>query len=246
MVWKFNKGEVNMSNKKFDHELFGELTVITVNGEPMFFGNECTKILGYKNSSDAISKHVDSDEKGVAKRDTLGGAQEQVVINESGLYSLILRSKLPAAKTFKKWITSDVLPTLRKTGGFVSDVDQIIETFYKNEQPHIKEVIRAGLNFQKNNQHKINFADDVSEVVNLKPMNEVAKAFGIGRNIMFAELRKMGILDNNNAPYQRYIGSGYFKVKQVTKNKQLYNTTMITGKGEIYLHKKLKELGVLL
>lgn len=232
--------------KKFDHVLFGQLEVIIIEGEPMFFGNECASLLGYKNTRDAIVKHVDDDEKGVAKRDTLGGEQNQVVINESGLYSLILRSKLPTAKVFKKWVTSEVLPTLRKTGGYVSDVDQIIETFYKNEQPHIKEVIRAGLNFQKNNQHKIDFADDVSDVVNLRTMNDVAKAFNVGRNKMFAKMRDLGILDIKNAPYQTYIDRGYFKVNQVTKHGLLHNVTMVTGKGEVWLHKKLKDESFLL
>ena len=232
----------NENVKQFDHEVFGKLEVVFIEQEPMFFGKECAGILGYKNTRDALNKHVDEDEKAVAKRDTLGGVQNQTVISESGLYSLILRSKLDKAKEFKRWVTKEVLPTIRKTGGFVDDVDQIIETFYKNEAPHIKEVIRSGLKFQKENQHKVDFADDVYEVKDLKTMNEVAKALGCGRNKMYEKLRDMKILMDNNNPYQQYITQRYFQVKQTTKYGKLFNVTMVTGKGEIWLHKKLKEV----
>ena len=85
----------------------------------MFVGKDVAKALGYSNVRDALSKHVDSEDKGVAKRDTLGGAQKITLINESGLYSLILSSKLPQAKAFKRWVTSEVLPQIRMTGGYL-------------------------------------------------------------------------------------------------------------------------------
>ena len=89
----------------------------------MFVGKDVATALGYSNIRDALSKHVDSEDKGVAKCDTLGGAQKVTLINESGLYSLILSSKLPQAKAFKRWVTAEVLPQIRKTGGYIPTRD---------------------------------------------------------------------------------------------------------------------------
>ena len=97
---------------------FGKIQVIERNGEPWFVGKEIATVLGYKNANDALIKHVDDEDKGVAKRDTLGGKQNIVIINESGLYSLVLSSKLEKAKAFKRWVTSEVLPAIRKTGSY--------------------------------------------------------------------------------------------------------------------------------
>lgn len=103
----------------FTNDVFGNIRGLEINGEPWLVGRDVAKVLGYKNISDALKKHVDEEDKGVAKCDTLGGAQEMTVINESGFYSLLLRSKLPEAKKFKRWVTSDVLPQIRKTGGYI-------------------------------------------------------------------------------------------------------------------------------
>ncbi len=105
----------------FSNAEFGSVRSLMVNGEPYFVGRDVAKILGYANPNDALAKHVDEEDKGVAKCDTLGGIQELTVINESGLYSLILSSKLPSAKRFKRWVTSEVLPAIRKHGVFVMD-----------------------------------------------------------------------------------------------------------------------------
>ena len=238
--------------KKFDHELFGQLSVIMYEDKPHFLANEVSNILGYKQSQEGrkFCKSLIKLSLGDLHKLNMGNLatnpQGIIICPEGDIYRMIMRSSLPNAEQFQDWVMEEVLPSLRKTGGFVSDVDQIIETFYKNEAPHIKEVIRAGLNFQKNNQHKIDFADDVADVVNLRSMNEVAKAFGVGRNKMFAKMRDLGILDIKNAPYQTYIDRGYFKVNQVTKHGFLHNVTMVTGKGEVWLHKKLKDESFLL
>lgn len=95
-----------------------QVRTIEKNGEPWFVGKDVAEILGYTNPRKAIIDHVDDEDKGVTKCDTLGGAQELTIINESGLYSLILSSKLPTAKEFKHWVTSEVLPSIRKTGEY--------------------------------------------------------------------------------------------------------------------------------
>ena len=101
---------------------FGEIKTMDINGEPWFVGADVAKALVYSNARDAIFKHVDDEDKDVAKCDTLGGTQKLTVINESGLYSLVLCSKLPTAKRFKHWVTSEVLPAIRKTGGYLADM----------------------------------------------------------------------------------------------------------------------------
>ena len=107
--------------KIFENEEFGQIRTALRDGEVWFVGKDVAEALGYANARDAINKHVDSEDKGVAKCDTLGGAQELTVINESGLYSLILGSKLESAKRFKRWVTSEVLPAIRKTGSYEMD-----------------------------------------------------------------------------------------------------------------------------
>lgn len=100
----------------FEHEQFGQFRYIKRDEELWFVANDVCRVLGYANPRDALAKHVDDDEKGVAKCDTLGGVQTLAIINESGLYSLIFGSTLPAAKKFKRWVTHEVLPSIRKYG----------------------------------------------------------------------------------------------------------------------------------
>ena len=104
--------------KIFENEEFGQVRTVMRDGEVWFIARDVAEALGYANASDAISKHVDREDKGIAKCDTLGGTQELTVLNESGLYSLILSSKLGSAKRFKRWVTSEVLPAIRKTGSY--------------------------------------------------------------------------------------------------------------------------------
>lgn len=102
----------------FSNSEFGNIRTVTIDGVPWFVGKDIADALGYGNSRDALAKRVDAEDKGVANYDTLGGTQRMVVINESGMYSLILSSKLPSAKKFKHWVTSEVLPAIRKTGHY--------------------------------------------------------------------------------------------------------------------------------
>lgn len=106
----------------FRNNEFGQIRTLTIDNEPWFVGKDVADALGYSNTRDALSKHVDDEDKGVANCDTLGGTQEMVIINESGLYSLIMSSKLPSAKKFKRWVTSEVLPSIRKTGSYSVNV----------------------------------------------------------------------------------------------------------------------------
>ena len=98
-----------------------EIRTIEKDGEPWFVGKDVATILGYSNPRKALTDHVDAEDKGVTKCDTLGGIQDLTIINESGLYSLVLSSKLPNAKKFKRWVTNEVLPSIRKHGAYMTE-----------------------------------------------------------------------------------------------------------------------------
>lgn len=112
------RGEKVNELQIFNNEEFGKIRTVTINNEPWFVSKDVATALGYSNSRDAISKHVFDDDKGVAKCDTPSGRQEMSVINESGLYALIFGSKLDSAKRFKHWVTSEVLPSIRRSGSY--------------------------------------------------------------------------------------------------------------------------------
>ena len=105
----------------FKDERFGEVRTMVINGEPWFVGKDVAEVLGYSQTAKAIREHVDEDDKGVSVLDTPGGKQSTIIINESGLYSLILSSKLPQAKEFKRWVTNEVLPSIHRNGAYLTD-----------------------------------------------------------------------------------------------------------------------------
>lgn len=116
--WESSKTYIQI----FNNVQFGQVRVITKDGEPWFVGKDIAEVLGYSNSRDALITHVDEEDRNtVAISDGKRGNPNQTIINESGLYSLILGSKLPSAKKFKKWVTSDVLPSIRKHGMYATD-----------------------------------------------------------------------------------------------------------------------------
>ena len=108
----------------FENKKFGEIRTLMIDGQPYFVGKDVAEILGYAEPRSAVSKKVDDEDRGVAKMETPSGVQEMTIINESGLYSLILSSKLETAKKFKRWVTSEVLPSIRQTGNYISEVNQ--------------------------------------------------------------------------------------------------------------------------
>lgn len=129
----------------FENQEFGKVRVIIKEGEPWFVAKDVCDCLGITNSRDALSR-LDNDEKGVALTDTLGGKQEMRIVNEAGLYALVLSSKKPEAKKFKRWITHEILPTIRKTGGYVSNEDMFIETYLPFADDNIKQLFKQTLN----------------------------------------------------------------------------------------------------
>ncbi len=137
-----------MSNEiqVFTNEEFGEVRTLVVDNEPWFVGKDIAVVLGYAKPRNAIATHVDNeDKKGARIQGTLGGTQNMTVINESGLYSLILSSKLSNAKKFKHWVTSEVLPTIRKTGGYVNNEVLFVENYFPEANDETKEFMVSTL-----------------------------------------------------------------------------------------------------
>ena len=239
----------------FENEEFGKVRTVCINGEPWLVGKDVAEILGYSETAKAIRTHVDAEDKGVSILDTPGGKQPFNVINESGFYSLVLSSKMPKAKKFKRWVTSEVLPTIRKTGGYVDDPDKFADYYlpfadeatkqmFKIQHEYIRQ-LHSRINTDK---PKVDFANQVADTTNVIDMGEMAKlandrGIRIGRNRLFSWLRVMGILMMNNIPYQEYMDRGYFKLKEslyytdgVYKTRQ---TTYVTGKGQRYIIDRL-------
>ena len=244
----------------FNNPEFGSVRTVCIDGVPWLVGKDVAEILGYSNPRKALIDHVDADDKGVTKCDTLGGAQNLTVINESGFYSLVLSSKMPNAKKFKHWVTAEVLPTIRKTGGYVANEDVFVETYLPFADEPIKQLFRIQcrvinqLNERiRKDEPKVKFADHVSDSTNLIDVNKMAKlcadhGIRIGRNRLFAWLRSRGILMGGNIPYQEYIENGYFRVKEsvyeTNGQTRTYQQTFVTGKGQQYILSRLmKEYG---
>ena len=241
----------NYVTKEF---IFNDQQVRTVvrDGEPWFVGKDVADILGYKNQRDALAKHVDDEDKNsVAIRDGIQGNPNKVVINESGLYSLIVASKLPTAKVFKRWVTSEVLPTIRKHGAYMdtdiiekslADPDFLIQlatTLKEEKQRRMEAEAKIAAD-----EHKVDFYNAVgstSATLTIKRFAKlVTEKLGIqtGRNRMFQWLRKNGFLQANNMPYQRYINNGWFKTYEVVKAGHAFTVPSITGKGQQKLFEK--------
>ena len=239
----------------FNNPEFGSVRTVCIDGEPWLVGKDVAEILCYSNPRKALIDHVDADDKGVTKCDTLGGAQNLTVINESGFYSLVLSSKMPNAKKFKHWVTAEVLPTIRKTGGYVANEDVFVETYLPFADEPIKQLFKIQcrvinqLNERiRKDEPKVKFADHVGDSTNVIDVNRMAKlcadhGIRIGRNRLFAWLRSRGILMGGNIPYQEYIENGYFRVKEsvyeTNGQTRTYQQTFVTGKGQQYILSRL-------
>lgn len=201
----------------FKNEEFGEIRTVTINGEPWFIGKDVAMALGYAEPRSAISKKVDAEDKGVAEMETPSGKQKMTTVNESGLYSLIMSSKLESAKRFKHWVTSEVLPSIRKHGTYMTneviertltDPDYLIQlaTALKEERK-ARKLAEEKIERQK---PLVDFANQVSDTTDLIDMKTMAKLLkdnniNIGRNRLFEFLRIKKILMKDNQPYQHML-----------------------------------------
>lgn len=237
--------------QQFTSAQFGDIRALSIDGEPWFVGKDIAERLGYTNPRKALADHVDAEDKGVTKCYTLGGAQDMTVINESGLYSLVLSSKLPSAKAFKRWVTHEVIPTIRKTGGYVNDTSAFVNAYFPELNETQKSVIGAMLDESrrmgqqlKEQAPKVLFADAVSASSTSILIGELAKLIKqngveIGQNRLFKWLRENGFLTRDNMPTQYAMERGLFVVTERTINNpdgsvRITRTTKVTGKGQTY------------
>lgn len=243
----------------FRNPAFGSVRAVSIDNEPYFVGKDVAEILGYSNPRKAMIDHVDAEDKGVTKCDTLGGTQEMTIINESGLYSLILSSKLPKAKEFKRWVTSEVLPTIRKTGGYVNNTAQFVDSYFGQlnlEQKHALTLMfdesKRMSEQLKEQAPKVLFANAVETAHTSILIGDLAKIIkqngvDIGQKRLFEWMRQNGYLikggSSKNMPTQRSMDQELFEVKETTINNpdgsvRVTKTTKVTGKGQTYFINK--------
>ncbi|RGF90484.1 phage repressor protein/antirepressor Ant [Ruminococcus sp. AM54-1NS] len=252
--------------KTFTNKEFGTVRTIVKDGEPWFVGKDVAEILGYTKARNAIARHVDDDDKKDAPfQGVLGGKQTMTIINESGLYSLILGSKLPKAKTFKRWVTSEVLPTIRKTGGYVANNEIFINTYLPNADAQTRELFRLNLSTIRQLNNKIeqdkplvDFASHIQTSEDCISMNDMAKlatknGIKIGRTRLFNFLREKKVLGckdgHKNMPYQRYIDTQpWFQLKESSYIQngevRIGLTPMVTPKGQSGIIRMLRKCDV--
>lgn len=246
----------------FQNAEFGSVRTATINGEPYFVGKDVATILGYSNPRDAISKHVDDEDKGVAKCDTLGGRQEILFINESGLYSLILRSQLPAAKRFKRWVTSEVLPAIRRHGMYateelIANPDLAIAAFQalkaeREKRIALEEAVAVQAQQIAELKPKASYYDVVLKCKDAVNISVIAKDYGWSAQRMNEYLHQKGVQYKQAdiwLLYQKHAGCGYTKT-----NTHVYEDTCgrehtkvhtkWTQKGRLFIYGLLKADGV--
>lgn len=249
--------------KIFENPAFGKVRVVEQGGEPWFVGKDIAEILGYSDLNKAVAMHVDDDDKKLNDKTSLSfGQRGTTLINESGLYSLILSSKLPDAKKFKHWVTAEVLPAIRKTGGYIAGSEKmsdaelmakavlVAQATIKERDARIKELES---DTQRMKPKEI-FADAVSasdQTILIGDLAKLIKQNGhdIGQKRMFEWLRNNGYLIKRqgadyNSPTQRAMELGLFRIKETAVTHSdghvtVSKTIKVTGKGQAYFVNKL-------
>lgn len=248
----------------YNNEEFGTVRTTTIDGVPFFVGKDVAVILGYSNPRDAISKHVDEEDKydGVAIRDSIGREQFPVWINESGLYSLILRSQMPKARQFKRWVTSEVLPAIRKHGMYATDElianpDLAIAAFMALKEEREKRLMLEGMvAVQKQQiaemQPKATYYDVVLKCKDAVNISVIAKDYGWSARRMNEYLHRKGVQFKQAdiwLLYQKHAGCGYTKTnthvyEDGCGNEHTKVHTKWTQKGRLFIYSLLKDDGI--
>lgn len=232
-------------SRVFDYE-GRQIRTALINNEPWFAAKDVSDVLGYIWNGTARIAHVPEEWRGVTSVVTPSGNQEMAVLSEQGLYFFLGRSDKPIALPFQKWLAGKVLPSIRRDGLYVTDAllnnpDHLLRVTQRLVEEH-----KARLEAERLLQlqaPKVELYDILLSAKNAQTMNEVAKAFGWGRNKLFAFLRDNGILMKNNLPYQNYLDSGYFDVREVSTQRGEFavnvTQTLVTPKGIDFIGKLL-------
>lgn len=264
---------MNNKIKVFENAEFGSVRTVTINGEPWFVASDVCKALGIANNRDAVAR-LDEDEKGVALTDTLGGVQNLTTVNEPGLYALVLSSRKPEAKAFKRWITHEVIPDIRQYGMYATNdfLDKALGnpdnwirmlTEYsavkkENETLKLKDVEQKEIIETQNNQitlmkPKASYYDLVLQTKNAVNITTIAKDYGLSAVTLNKKLHDYGVQYKQGGTwllYQQYADMGYTKTRTgVYTNKagEEYASvhTQWTQKGRMFIYEILKEHGIL-
>ena len=246
----------------FNSSEFGEIrTVADKVNNVWFCGNDVAKALGYERGAKAISDHVDTEDRHeVPIQDSIGRMQKTAFINESGLYALVLSSKLPDAKKFKRWVTSEVLPSIRKNGGYIAGQESLSEDelmakallVAQNKIAERDSIIAEKQKQIEQMKPKQIFADAVSASHTSILIGDLAKlicqnGIQIGQKRLFEWMRQNGYLikygASRNMPMQKYIEQGLFEIKESSVQNpdgsvRITRTTKVTGKGQVYFVNK--------
>lgn len=246
----------------FRDERFGEVRTATINGEPWFVGRDVAEMLGYERPAKAIADHVDAEDKDeVPIQDSIGRMQKTPIINESGLYSLILSSKLPQAKEFKRWVTSVILPALRRTGSYIAgeermDEDELIAQGYLALQ---RKLAARTAELGRANEviaelaPKAAYYDAVSGSEGDKSFRETAKTFGVPEKKFIAFLIDHGYVYRDArgtlTPYADHMKRGQFTVREIVYNGaetiRTSSQTRITPKGRQVIWRAMEKDGLI-
>lgn len=248
----------------FENAEFGSIRTVEINNEPYFVGKDVAEVLGYSNTPKAIRDHIDDEDK-LTERFVLSGQnRETIVINESGLYSLILSSKLPKAKQFKRWVTSEILPSIRKHGMYATDEllanpDIAIAAFtaIKEEREKAK-MLESEIAVQKQQiaelKPKASYYDVVLNCKDLMSISEIAKDYGKSARWLNNLLHELKIQYKQGNKiwllYQKHANKGYTNTKTQTYNGndgEVHTKvhTYWTQKGRLFIYDLLKSKGIL-
>lgn len=238
--------------KIFENQEFGKVRALEIDGKPYFVGKDVAQILGYKDTSDALKKHVDEEDKLTRRFADSGQNREMYIVNESGLYSLVLSSKLESAKRFKRWVTSEVLPSIRQTGGYQMTMPQGKELLALAVLEAQKTIEAQNKDIERMKPKEI-FADAVSASHTTILIGELAKllrqnGIDIGAKRLFAWMRDNGYLvkrqgTDYNTPTQKSVDLGVLTTKETTVlhsdgSTKIVKTAKVTGKGQQYFINK--------
>ena len=245
----------------FENEQFGKVRTVVRDGEPWFVAADVCRALEIDRSQ---SRRLDEDEKGVYSIHTPGGAQDVTIVNEPGLYSLVLRSRKPEAKAFKRWITHEVIPSIRKTGGYIAGENQMSDDelvarallmLKKKLEARNLELDQARGEIREKDAQiqrlapKASYCDLVLQAKEAVPISLIAKDYGMSARTLNAMLHDMRIqykVDDVWLLYQPLTKKGYTKsVTYLTDSGVLAMRTLWTQKGRMFLYEKLKEKGIL-
>lgn len=241
----------------FENQEFGAVRTVELDGEPWLVGKDVAQALGYINPRKALADHVDEEDKGVTKCDTLGGVQEMTIINESGLYSLVLSSKLPGAKKFRRWVTAEVLPAIRRTGGYRMPKDYPSALRALADAEEEKLALRAENEQQRQAiaefQPLRQYIDTILSSTGAIATTQIAADYDISAKQLNKILHEEGLQHCVNGQwilYRRHMGKGYTKSETIpiTRSDGRTDTriyTKWTQKGRILIHEILTRRGIL-